>query len=90
MNYRLTKSALIFYSWNFKYVNEVVIGAPYTVTTDLMNHFKVSVVCHGQTDLPLENGVHDPYAVPKMMGKFISVDSGKEYSCELSTILSSL
>lgn len=57
-------------------MNEVVIGAPYSVTTDLMNHFKVSVVCHGQTEIPLENGVNDPYAVPKTMGKFISVDSG--------------
>lgn len=42
-----------------------------------MNHFKVDVVCHGQTDLPLDNGCQDPYAVPKMMGKFISVDSGE-------------
>ncbi|XP_031617150.1 ethanolamine-phosphate cytidylyltransferase isoform X1 [Contarinia nasturtii] len=65
-----------------KYVNEVVIGAPYSVTTDLMNHFKVGVVCHGQTDLPLENSVHDPYAVPKMMGKFISVDSGNTMTTE--------
>lgn len=64
---------------NFKYVNEVVIGAPYTVTKELMSHFNVSVVCHGQTELPFENGVQDPYAVPKMMGKFISVDSGKTY-----------
>lgn len=58
-------------------MNEVVIGAPYSVTKELMNHFKVSVVCHGQTELPMEGGVHDPYAIPKMMGKFISVDSGK-------------
>lgn len=57
-------------------MNEVVIGAPYSVTKELMNHFKVGVVCHGQTDLPLD-GVQDPYAVPKMMGKFISVDSGE-------------
>lgn len=64
-------------------MNEVVIGAPYSVTTELMNHFKVSVVCHGQTDLPLENGVHDPYAVPKMMGKFISVDSGRPISLNI-------
>lgn len=60
-----------------KYVNEVVIGAPYSVTKELMSHFKVDVVCHGQTQLPLENGCQDPYAVPKMMGKFISVDSGE-------------
>lgn len=65
----------------FKYVSEVVIGAPYTVTKDLMNHFKVDVVCHGQTELPLENGTQDPYAIPKTMGKFISVDSGmKKFS----------
>lgn len=57
-------------------MNEVVIGAPYSVTKELMSHFNVSVVCHGQTELPLENGVQDPYTVPKMMGKFISVDSG--------------
>lgn len=60
----------------FKYVNEVVIGAPYSVTKELMRHFQVDVVCHGQTDLPLDNGCQDPYAVPKMMGRFISVDSG--------------
>lgn len=65
-------------------MNEVVIGAPYSVTTELMNHFKVSVVCHGQTDLSLENGTNDPYAVPKMMGKFISVDSGKHFFSYLS------
>lgn len=53
-----------------------MIGAPYSVTQDLMNHFKVDVVCHGLTELPLENGTQDPYAVPKSMGKFISVDSG--------------
>lgn len=65
-----------------KYVNEVVIGAPYSVTKELMLHFNVSVVCHGQTELPLENGVQDPYAVPKMMGKFISVDSGNTMTTE--------
>lgn len=61
-------------------MNEVVIGAPYSVTKDLMNHFKVDVVCHGQTELPLDNGTQDPYAVPKTMGKFISVDSGTIFS----------
>lgn len=66
-----------------KYVNEVVIGAPYSVTEELMKHFKVSVVCHGQTELPLENGVKDPYSIPKTMGKFISIDSGKQRSFEI-------
>lgn len=66
-------------------MNEVVIGAPYSVTVDLMNHFKVDVVCHGQTDISLENGTQDPYAVPKAMGKFILVDSGKTTNSTLAT-----
>lgn len=70
-------------------MNEVVIGAPYSVTKELMSHFNVSVVCHGQTELPLENGVQDPYAVPKMMGKFISVDSGKNCDFLLKFCISS-
>lgn len=57
-------------------MNEVVIGAPYCVTKELMDHFNVSVVCHGQTHVPLEDGVVDPYAVPKKMGKFVAIDSG--------------
>lgn len=58
-------------------MNEVVIGAPYSVTTDLIEHFKVDVVCHGQTPISDDAGHHDPYAVPKMMGKFFLIDSGK-------------
>lgn len=65
-----------------KYVNEVVIGAPYTVTEDLMNHFKVDVVCHGQTRITLDDNGHDPYTVPKNMGKFMLVNSGSTMTTE--------
>ncbi|XP_053666632.1 ethanolamine-phosphate cytidylyltransferase [Anopheles marshallii] len=65
-----------------KYVNEVVIGAPYSVTTDLMEHFNVSVVCHGQTHIALDVGYIDPYAVPKQMGKFMLIDSGNTITTE--------
>lgn len=65
-----------------KYVNEVVIGAPYSVTKELMQHFKVDVVCHGQTPISLENGQHDPYAVPKTLGKFVLIDSGNDMTTE--------
>lgn len=57
----------------FQYVSEVVIGAPYNVTKELIEHFNVDTVCHGQTYIPNENG--DPYAVPKTMGKFMLIDS---------------
>ncbi|XP_054270007.1 ethanolamine-phosphate cytidylyltransferase isoform X2 [Macrosteles quadrilineatus] len=58
-----------------KYVSEVVIGAPYTVTEELMNHFHVDLVCHGKTPImPDEDGV-DPYKVPKDKGRFMALDS---------------
>lgn len=48
----------------------MVIGAPYAVTAELMEHFKVQVVCHGLTAIaPDANGV-DPYKVPKELGRF--------------------
>lgn len=65
-----------------KYVNEVVIGAPYYVSEDLMNHFKVDVVCHGQTNIAMDTDGQDPYSVPKQMGKFVLVDSGSTMTTE--------
>ncbi|RWS15723.1 Ethanolamine-phosphate cytidylyltransferase-like protein [Dinothrombium tinctorium] len=59
-----------------KYVNEVVIGAPYSVTADLMDHFKVDLVCHGCTLLRPDENDSDPYLEPKKRGKFRIVDSG--------------
>jgi len=35
-----------------KYVSEVVIGAPYLVTSDLLDHFNVAVVAHGHAIAP--------------------------------------
>lgn len=65
-----------------KYVNEVVIGAPYKVTEDLMNHFNVSMVVHGSTQtMPCEDG-SDPYDVPKKLDKFKLVDSGNDMTTE--------
>lgn len=63
-----------------QYVNEVVIGAPYEVSKELMEHFKVNTVCHGQTYIPSEHG--DPYVVPKTMGKYVMIDSGSTITTE--------
>ncbi|XP_005105781.2 ethanolamine-phosphate cytidylyltransferase [Aplysia californica] len=58
-----------------RHVSEVVIGAPYAVTKDLLEHFKVDVVCHGMTPvMPDEDGT-DPYAEAKLQGKFVAIDS---------------
>jgi len=58
-----------------KYVSEVVIGAPYSVTEDLMNHFKVDMVCHGKTPVSLDKDGSDPYGFPKKKGMFKIIDS---------------
>jgi len=34
-----------------RYVDEVVIGAPYVVSQDLLDHLNVSVVAHGKTSI---------------------------------------
>lgn len=66
----------------FQYVNEVVIGAPYEVTKDLMEHFNVSIVCHGQTPImPCEGGT-DPYIEPKRQNKFKLLNSKNDMTTE--------
>ncbi|KAF4526468.1 hypothetical protein B566_EDAN014080 [Ephemera danica] len=66
-----------------KYVSEVVIGAPYVVTAELMQHFKVSVVCHGQTPIQPDTATgEDPYAEPKKMGCFRLLQSNNEMTTE--------
>lgn len=57
-----------------------MIGAPYEVTKDLMDHFKVDVVCHGRSKISENHG--DPYAVPKAMSKFKIIDSGNDMTTE--------
>merc|ERR1740128_430281 len=66
----------------YRCVDEVVIGAPYSVTSEMMNHFNVSVVCHGATPVSLDLGGDDPYAEPKRQGKFVAVDSGNSLTTE--------
>lgn len=59
-----------------KYVNEVVIGAPYTVTKELLDHFKVDMVLHGKTSIIADAQGEFPYKVPRELGKFKVIDSG--------------
>ncbi|KAH8251336.1 hypothetical protein KR032_008213, partial [Drosophila birchii] len=65
-----------------KFVNEVVIGAPYCVTDELLDHFKIDVVCHGGTPIALEDGKLDPYALPKTKAIFELIDSGNDMTTE--------
>ena len=47
----------------FQYVDEVVIGAPYKVTKDLLDHFHVDIVVHGHTSVAPDVDGSDPYEV---------------------------
>jgi len=59
-----------------RYVDEVVIGAPYNVTKETMEHFNVDVVVHGKDEPFCPETGRDPFSYPKSIGKFQSVDSG--------------
>ncbi|KAL1129397.1 hypothetical protein AAG570_013924 [Ranatra chinensis] len=65
-----------------KYVNEVVIGAPYAVTKELMGHFNVDIVCHGKTPIMPDTDGSDPYALPKSLDRFKCVSSNNRMTTE--------
>lgn len=44
-------------------MDEVVIGAPYAVTEDLINHFKIDIVFHGSSTILPDIDGNDPYEV---------------------------
>ncbi|XP_022921352.1 ethanolamine-phosphate cytidylyltransferase-like [Cucurbita moschata] len=61
-----------------QYVDEVIIGAPWEITRDMITTFNISLVVHGTV---AENNPFasdsDPYAVPKSMGIFKLLESPK-------------
>ncbi|XP_062523256.1 ethanolamine-phosphate cytidylyltransferase-like [Corticium candelabrum] len=65
-----------------RYVDEVVIGAPYEVTQELIDHFKITVVAHGKTPIVLNQEGKDPFHVPKQLGIFQVIDSGNKMTSQ--------
>ncbi|XP_029307374.1 ethanolamine-phosphate cytidylyltransferase isoform X1 [Cottoperca gobio] len=65
-----------------RYVSEVVIGAPYAVGKDLLDHFKVDLVCHGKTEVFPDKDMSDPYAEPKKSGVFRTINSGNNLTTD--------
>ncbi|XP_077590829.1 ethanolamine-phosphate cytidylyltransferase-like [Stigmatopora nigra] len=65
-----------------RYVSEVVIGAPLTVTKDLLDHLKVDLVCHGKTQTYPDKDGSDPYAVPRRQGILRTFDSGNSLTTD--------
>ncbi|KAJ1267803.1 hypothetical protein BS78_07G086100 [Paspalum vaginatum] len=60
-----------------RYVDEVIIGAPWEVSKDMITTFNISLVVHGTVAEGNSAGEIDPYAVPKSMGIFQSIMSPK-------------
>ncbi|GJN36701.1 hypothetical protein PR202_gb25586 [Eleusine coracana subsp. coracana] len=60
-----------------RYVDEVIIGAPWEVSKDMITTFNISVVVHGTVAEGNSAGEVDPYAVPKSMGIFRTITSPK-------------
>ncbi|KAJ1951551.1 choline phosphate cytidylyltransferase [Linderina macrospora] len=58
-----------------RYVDEVIIGAPFSVTKDVLETvYHVDVVVHGASDQPLDIDGKDPYELPKELDIYREVD----------------
>ncbi|KAJ3009111.1 Ethanolamine-phosphate cytidylyltransferase [Thoreauomyces humboldtii] len=71
-----------------RYVDEVIIGAPYSVTKDVLEKvYNVSVVIHGSTTVDQDIDGHEPYVLPKELGLYKQIESPIE-SLTTDTIIS--
>ena len=61
-----------------KYVDDVIIGAPWSVTKDMIEAYHIKYVVHGKLPVKkLPGGDEDPYKEAKEMGVYVEVDSGE-------------
>ncbi|KAL3830116.1 hypothetical protein ACJIZ3_018918 [Penstemon smallii] len=63
-----------------RYVDEVIIGAPWEVSKDMITTFNISLVVHGTVaeKNSFMDGKSDPYSVPKSMRIFQMLESPKD------------
>ncbi|CAO3650110.1 unnamed protein product [Cunninghamella echinulata] len=59
-----------------RYVDEVIIGAPYSVTEDVLNkEYNVHIVAHSNTEIEPDVDGSDPYELPKQRGIYQIIDN---------------
>ncbi|EFJ06479.1 hypothetical protein SELMODRAFT_162424 [Selaginella moellendorffii] len=70
-----------------RYADEIIIGAPWEVTKDMVTTFNISLVVHGTVaeTTDFKEGDFDPYACPKQLGKFKILESPRNITT--STII---
>lgn len=56
-----------------KYVDEVIIGAPYHITEDMIDSLNLSLVVHGDDPVDLLDGEEDPLRIAKERGLYKEV-----------------
>uniref|UniRef100_A0A0N5A367 ethanolamine-phosphate cytidylyltransferase n=1 Tax=Parastrongyloides trichosuri TaxID=131310 RepID=A0A0N5A367_PARTI len=68
----------------YKPVSEVIIGAPYEITKDLIKRFNISLVVDGSR-VPHHNTLDniDIYKIPKEMGIYQLIDSGNDMTTNM-------
>jgi ethanolamine-phosphate cytidylyltransferase len=64
-----------------RFVDDVLIGAPWKITQDMLTTMNISVVCHGSTDFWDANGKDhgeqgDPFELPRKLNMLEQRDSG--------------
>ena len=64
-----------------QYVDEVVIGAPYSITEEFLNssNFNISVVANGKNKSDLDVDGSDPYISAKKAGKYVEIETEFSY-----------
>lgn len=62
-------------------INEVIFGAPFEVTQELIDRFKIDLVVNG-TQQNLLNNTIDRFTVPKRINKFKLINSGNDMTTE--------
>lgn len=70
-----------------RYVDEVIIGAPWEISKDMITTFNISLVVHGTIaeNKDIEKGTSNPYVIPTSMGVFQLLESPLEITT--STII---
>lgn len=71
-----------------RYVDDVVVGAPWIITEDLIKSLKISIVVHGKDpkydeDYLISSESDDPYSLPKKMGIYKELESGYDMNSEV-------
>mmetsp|Transcript_9815 Transcript_9815/g.19995 ORF Transcript_9815/g.19995 Transcript_9815/m.19995 type:complete len:428 (-) Transcript_9815:353-1636(-) len=69
-----------------KYVDEVIIGAPWAVTEDMIKTMNISIVLRGKNwergNLENSKNAIDPYSYPRSIGIFHEIESDSNLSVE--------